>query len=160
MTKKIVITVKGLEPVTSCVRSQDATKVPVWETIFVFSQIHGPVIYHIISESSSPFRKNSTIFFVTRSFSVCVEQKNEIMLLCSRFTWWTFQHQDLLPLTIDNVFRGGFWINIHQQASLCCSIDKSVKSRQSKYRDFTGSIVEKEVCWDRCLVLCQCPRIV
>ena len=51
VTKICVITVKGLEPSTSCVRDQDATtttdKTHVRDRIFKLSPIHTLVIYQI-----------------------------------------------------------------------------------------------------------------
>ena len=67
MTKIFVITVKWLEPATSCVRDQDATTVPaIW--IFKLSPIHASMIMSFpefteFSQSSVPFRKNSHCFY-------------------------------------------------------------------------------------------------
>ena len=52
VTKIFVITVKGIEPATSCVRDQDATtapasKMPVKDRIFKLNPIHSSVIYQI-----------------------------------------------------------------------------------------------------------------
>ena len=52
MSNKIVfaITVKGFEPVTTCVKDQDATTVPkthVKDRIFQLNPIHASVIYQI-----------------------------------------------------------------------------------------------------------------
>ena len=50
VTKVFVITVKGLEPATSCVRDQDATTVQarhVRGRIFKLTPIHTSVIYQI-----------------------------------------------------------------------------------------------------------------
>ena len=50
VTKIFVITVKGLEPATSCVREQDATTVlarHICERIFKLNPIRASVIYQI-----------------------------------------------------------------------------------------------------------------
>ena len=65
VTKIFVITVKGLEPVTSCVRDQDASnanKTHVRDRIFKLSTIHALVIFRFteFNESSALFRKNSS----------------------------------------------------------------------------------------------------
>ena len=65
VTETFVITIKGFEPATSCVRDQDATTVParhMWETgsfnwtLFMRQWF---IIFLEFNESSSPFRKNS-----------------------------------------------------------------------------------------------------
>ena len=44
VTKLFVITVKGLEPATSCVRDQDASKTRVGDRIFKLNLIYASVI--------------------------------------------------------------------------------------------------------------------
>ena len=69
--KIFVMTVKGLDPATSCVRHQDATTTPVRHilepVILKLSPIHTSVIYQIpwirwTQWSSASFRKNSNVF--------------------------------------------------------------------------------------------------
>ena len=65
-----IITVKGLEPATSCVREQDVTTVPsrhMWETgslnwsWFMIQRFIKFPEFAEFSESSAPFRKNSMV---------------------------------------------------------------------------------------------------
>ena len=60
--KIFVIRVKGLKPVTSCVRVQDATTAParhIWETVsWNWAHVEFAEITEF-NESSAPFRKNS-----------------------------------------------------------------------------------------------------
>ena len=68
----VAITVKGLEPVTSCIRDQDATTDParhMWETgssswaqLILQWFIRFPE-FSEFNESSVPFRKNSIVYF-------------------------------------------------------------------------------------------------
>ena len=74
VTKVFVITVKGLEPATSCVRDHDATRAParhMWETgSFNWSQLMLPWFsifpeFAEFNESSAPFKKNSAVIYDT-----------------------------------------------------------------------------------------------
>ena len=78
-TKIILITVKGLEPATSCVRDQDATTVPgrhMWETgssnwsQFMLQWFISFPEFTEFNETSALFRKNSIIVFDVRPSSI------------------------------------------------------------------------------------------
>ena len=86
------LSLKGLEPATSCVRYKDTTTVParhMWETgplnwaQFMFQWfIRFPEFAEIteFSERSAPFRKNSIVF-------VCVLISETFPLVCLNACW-------------------------------------------------------------------------
>ena len=74
VTKKIVVTVKGLEPVTSCERDQDAYTVPKislnWTQFMLQWFIRFPEFAEFteFNESSAPFRKNFIVSAIIVNF--------------------------------------------------------------------------------------------
>ena len=82
--KKIVITLKGLEPATSCVRDQGATTVParhMWKTAslnwaqFIFQWF---IRFTEFNESSTPFRKK--LQYYTLGAKKCITVSNYLFL--------------------------------------------------------------------------------